>query len=414
MRSRDSGPAMVLQARPVTAPAPTADIILAGGGLASGLLALRLKRARPDLRVAIVERAASIGEGHTWSAFESDIQPSARAWVEPLFAHRWDSYDVRFPAHARTLSTPYATMTADRLHAAVTQAVGEGVMLHAEAAELTPAGVVLRDGRALSAPAVVDARGPEGRGGALKLGFQKFVGLEVETAEPHGVSRPVIMDADLPQTDGYRFLYLLPFSPTRLLVEDTRYADGAALDLDTVAAEARAYAQAKGWRIVQEVRREHGVLPVALAGDIEAFWRAASADGVARAGLRAALFHPTTGYSLPDAVRLAERVGAHLEAGGALTTAALAGLSRTLSTELWEARGFYRLLNRMLFRAAEPGERYRVLQRFYRLPEPLIRRFYAGEATAMDKLRVLTGRPPVPVGRAVGCLSEQRLMEEAA
>ena len=61
----------------------------------------------------------------------------------------------------------------------------------------------------------------------------------------------------------------------------------------------------------------------------------------------------------------------------------------------------------MLFRAARPGERYRVLERFYGLSEPLIGRFYAANLTGMDKLRILSGKPPVPVGAALRCLGEQ-------
>ena len=44
------------------------------------------------------------------------------------------------------------------------------------------------------------------------------------------------------------------------------------------------------------VREECGSLPIPLGGDIGAFWR----DDVVRLGMRAGLFHPTTGYSLPD------------------------------------------------------------------------------------------------------------------
>ncbi len=55
----------------------------------------------------------------------------------------------------------------------------------------------------------------------------------------------------------------------------------------------------------------------------------------------------------------------------------------------------------MLFRAAEPAQRYRILERFYRLPEPLIGRFYAGQSTLLDRLRILLGKPPVPIGRAI-------------
>ena len=84
------------------------------------------------------------------------------------------------------------------------------------------------------------------------------------------------------------------------------------------------------------------MLPVAMGGDFNAFWP--EAESVSRIGIRGGFFHPTTGYSLPDAVRVAM----------------------------------------------------------------LIARFYAGRLTALDKLRILSGRPPVPVGRAMTALRERR------
>jgi len=59
----------------------------------------------------------------------------------------------------------------------------------------------------------------------------------------------------------------------------------------------------------------------------------------------------------------------------------------------------------MLFRAAEPEERYRILERFYRLSPSLIGRFYAGRSTMTDKARILTGKPPVPIVRAVRAIA---------
>jgi lycopene beta-cyclase len=47
-----------------------------------------------------------------------------------------------------------------------------------------------------------------------------------------------------------------------------------------------------------------------------------------------------------------------------------------------------------------------VLQRFYRLRSALIGRFYAGQSTLSDKLRILSGKPPVPLGRALKVLKE--------
>ena len=62
------------------------------------------------------------------------------------------------------------------------------------------------------------------------------------------------------------------------------------------------------------------------------------------------------------------------------------------------------MLTKMLFAAARPEERYRVLQRFYRLPEPLIERFYSGRSTLADRMRVLAGKPPVPLLAAMRSL----------
>ena len=70
----------------------------------------------------------------------------------------------------------------------------------------------------------------------------------------------------------------------------------------------------------------------------------------------------------------------------------------------WVATRFYRALGRMLFDAAEPDLRYRIFERFYRLPQPLIERFYAARSTPLDKARVLCGKPPVPIGRALHAL----------
>jgi lycopene beta-cyclase len=113
------------------------------------------------------------------------------------------------------------------------------------------------------------------------------------------------------------------------------------------------------------------------------------------------LFHPLTSYSLPDAVRsaiwLAEK---------APLDHRLAAATRTRARRHWKRGAFYRLLSALLFRAAEPEKRYRVLERFYRLSGPLIGRFYAGESRLSDKLRILSGKPPVPLGRAIKVLKE--------
>lgn len=379
-------------------PALRADVVLVGGGLANGLIALRLRALRPELKVVILERDERLGGQHTWSHFTSDVSPGISAWLDPLIAHRWDGYEVRFPAHARSLTTPYASITSDRFHAVVAAAVGDGVLC-GRAVDMLGEDRVTFSGGVVEAPCVIDGRGPA-PAPHLALGWQKFLGQELELGAPHGLTRPVVMDATVDQLDGYRFLYTLPLSPTRLLVEDTRYSDGEALDRAALAADIAAYAVSQGWRVKALVREEIGILPIALAGDIDAHWRDAS---TAQVGLRAALFQPITGYSLPDAARLADEVAAL----PVLTTATVRACVEARSKQRWAERAYYRLLNRMLFKAAAPGRRFVVLERFYRLGQGLIERFYAGRISLADKARILIGKPPVPIPAALAVLSEQ-------
>ena len=373
------------------------DLLLVGGGLANSLIAWRLLTLRPEVDLVVLERGEQLGGHHTWSFHEADLTPDQHHWLAPLVAHSWDHQEIRFPSLRRRIGARYLTATSGRLREVVGEALGSRLRTGVEVSQVLPHEVVLGDGTRLSAGAVVDGRGDPGNR-HLVLGFQKFLGLTLELEGDHELPGPILMDATVPQRDGFRFLYTLPFSARRVLVEDTRYSDGPALDHAEMREAIREYAQDQGWRPARIVDEEEGALPIVLSGDIEAFWE--SGAGVPRSGMRAALFHPTTGYSLPEAVRLADAIAASPDLGHPT----LYALTRARSREAWRRHRFFRLLNRMLYRAAEPGQRYRVLEHFYRLPEDLVGRFYAGRPTFWDKLRILSGRPPVPLGRALRAL----------
>ena len=369
--------------------------MIAGGGLAGCLAALALAKLRPEEPILLVEQEMRFGGNHVWSFFDSDVAPEDRWLVEPFVAARWDSYDVRFPERARTLDTAYNSSRSELLDRLVRDRLpSHCYRLGRSITDLTPRSITVGDER-IEASAVIDARGAA-QLGALELGWQKFVGRDYRTEGPHGLDRPIVMDACVDQSDGYRFVYCLPFAEDRLLIEDTYYSAEPTLQTKAVGARIEAYAAARGWSLGTVEKEEVGVLPVAMGGDFDAFWPAG--DGQARIGLRGGFFHPTTGYSLPDAVRVAMLIARQADFGG------LAGVLRAEALRLWRERGFYRLLDRMLFRAAAPEERYRVLQHFYRLPAEVIERFYAGQSTLGDKMRILSGRPPVPLGRALRAL----------
>ncbi len=378
-------------------------LIIAGGGLAGCLAALALAERRPDVHFLIVEEGERFGGNHVWSYFDGDVGESDRWLIEPLAGTRWSDHEVRFPGRRRTLHFGYNSLRSADLDSRMRSALPpDRYRLGSRIAEVAPDGVTLASGERLAATAVIDARGA-GPLPKLDLAWQKFVGLTCRFEADHGSSRPVIMDACVEQEDGYRFVYSLPFSATEMLVEGTYYSTSPVLDVPLVRCRVKSHLRRRGLEPVEILAQEAGVLPILLGGRLEDLW-SESEPPVARLGLRGGFFHPTTGYSLPDAVRNAALLAEQPE----YSSAALHALFRGRSAGLWRQRVFYQRLNRMLFRAAEPKRRYRVLEHFYRLPEPLIARFYAGRLTALDKLRILSGRPPVPVGRAMTALRERR------
>jgi lycopene beta-cyclase len=371
------------------------DVLLVGGGLANSLIALEMKSRRPDLRVVMLERRTERDVDHTWCVFKTDL--SDRSWdlLSPLFDNVWPSYDIAFPTHSRRLATPYARLTSERLGERIEAVLGADLVRGAAVSAVTPSGADCDDGRRFFAPLVIDGRGFTGSA-ALRLAYQKFVGLEVELDRPHELNAPIVMDATVAQLDGFRFLYVLPLATDRLLIEDTRYSNGSNLDVAALTAEAHCYAAVHGWTIKAVARSETGVLPVVLDGDIGRFWRE-TVPGVPTVGVAGAFFHPTTGYSLPFAARVATAIADHPKP----TSDTVRRLTERMSKQGWARGRLYRGLNRMMFEVAEPENRYRVLQRFYTLPWGLIERFYASRLSPPDQLRILVGKPPIPMAPAL-------------
>ena len=377
-------------------------LLIAGGGLSGCLAALAMARARPEVPILLVEEGERFGGNHTWSFFDTDVEAGDRWLLDGLVAHRWQGYYVAFPGHSRRLKTGYASIRSEDLDRLVRERLRpDQYRLGTKIAAVRDNELLLLGGEKIRADGAIDARGAANLS-MLDLGWQKFLGREYRFAMPHGVDRPVVMDATVDQSDGYRFVYCLPFSETRMLVEDTYYTDGPELDPAAIGERLDAYLAKRRWQPVEMERQESGVLPVAIGGDFGSFWRVGGAR-VAKFGMRGGFFHPTTGYTFPDAVRTASMLAKQRD----LTGSVLHDVFEAHATQLWKKRDFYRTLNTMLFRAAGPAERYKVLERFYRLDPALIERFYAGQSSMFDRVRILSGKPPIPIGKAMSALNQR-------
>ena len=376
------------------------DVAIVGGGLAGGLTALAIHRASPDLSLGLFEAGDSFGGNHRWSWFEGDLDARGTALLKGFAKAQWPGgNEVRFPHHSRRLASDYRSLGSRDFDAALRRELPqEAIRTGSRVKGLDEAGITLETGERIAARAVVDCR-DAGPSEHLTGGWQVFLGQHLRTAEPHGIERPVIMDATVEQPGAYRFVYLLPLGPEEIFVEDTYYADSPALDEQLLRERIAHYAARKGWdaKVLDE---ETGVLPVITGGDFDAYRASLSTPGVALAGARGGFVHPLTSYTMPIAVENALAI-ADAATGD---PAQIPDFVELRAQEHWRRTSYYRLLGKMLFEAAEPEERYRVFERFYRLPEPLIERFYAARSTRMDKLRILTGKPPVPVSRAIKAL----------
>jgi lycopene beta-cyclase len=183
----------------------------------------------------------------------------------------------------------------------------------------------------------------------------------------------------------------LPFSARRVLVEDTIYSENALLDHAQCERGILSYAARNGARIARVLRREFGVLPLPIRASASSSPSPPSSRSRAeplRVGYRGGFFHVVTGYSLPIAVRVALAVARSPTPDDA--RAAVASVARDLGPQ----QRFGRLLNRLMFDAMPAASRWTAFERFYRLPDETIARFYASRSTWRDQARVLVGRPP--------------------
>lgn len=386
------------------------DVVIVGGGLAGGLIALALHRHAPGCRFVVIEAGRTFGGHHRWSWFETDIRAGARGLMAGFDLNGWDEgYDITFPAYTRTLPTSYRSLTSAEFHAKlIAELPAECVMLQTKAAALDADGVTLADGTRIAGRRVIDCR-PFRASAALSGGWQVFLGQHFRCEEPHGLTRPVIMDASVDQLaphgngEAYRFVYVLPLSPTEVFVEDTYYADQPRMDAEVLKGRVAEYAHRHGWK-GEVVDQEAGILPVITGGDFNAALTEIAIPGVALAGARGGFSHPLTSYTLPFAVDNALAIAHLIAKRSALTGEDLAAFCQRRAKRHWRTTAYYRLLSRMLFEAAEPGKRVVVFEHFYALQGRLVERFYAGRSTWTDRLRILTGKPPVAIPRAIRAL----------
>ena len=377
------------------------DYILVGGGLQSGLLVLALRHYQPTAKVLLVERDCQLGGNHTWSFHPKDVSPSAIEWISPAVEVRWPSYRVRVGGFEKQIELEYASISTPHFIKTVEESLDgfgsnpQGVLLlRTDVTEIGERHIATSCGDSYHGRLVIDCRGPKSvlERPFSQNGHQKFWGFEIALQSDWPFPGPVVMDDRIDQSDGFRFIYSLPFDRRRVLVEDTRFANGSDIDREDCLQQVSSYLQAIGVENWSIIREEQGILPMPFSGERLPGTNANTSERVHQSvlagGYAGGWFHAATGYSFPLAIAFAETVARNTPETAMDAVRHLGAAHRSRSR-------FGRFLNRLLFCLVKPTKRYQIFRRFYKvLSKEAIARFYSHQFTIGDAFRIVVGMPP--------------------
>lgn len=372
------------------------DLAIIGGGLSGGLIALAARLAQPERRVILIEAAPALGGNHLWSFIDSDVDDKAKALLQPLVNYGWREFQVVFPRYKRALPHSFYSIRSDRFDEALREAMPhESILTGRRAMGVSADGVILEDGTMIAARGVVDARGPADLS-LLDLHYRKFVGYELTLDGPHSVRRATLIDAAADPAEGFQYMTMLPIESDRLFIEDVRYEGHVELDMADHGQRIVNHAARFGWRIRSSARGHAGIIPIALGGDFDDYWKSGG-EGVAKVGLRAGLFHPVSGNTLADAARTAWMIAEAQDWSGA----ALHRMLHAHAAKCWARRAYYRRFAEQMVRRTAVADSYRLLESLYTMDSDLIARFHGMKLGFADRVALSVGDGPMPLGAAL-------------
>lgn len=325
------------------------SVAILGAGLAGLSLADALLDEDPACAIVLVDRRRAWGRDRTWCTWETESVRFA-----PLADARWWEWRTcrgDQSAVQRTTRFPYLHIGSRALYDVVLDRLdrdprvvvrtGERVLAVRDGAD---GGQVLTDRESFSADHVIDALGPRspllaGRPEPTHVLAQRFLGWEVQTETPaFDPASATLMDFRAPESGALTFIYVLPFTATRALVEHTtigpRNASGPSTERrrELLRSELGERLAIRDWEVLHE---ERGEIPMGGRS------HATGAGGrVISVGAAAGAIRASSGYAFSRTQRHVERVAEALARGetptGTPGSARLAALDRIFLAALCE------------------------------------------------------------------------------
>lgn len=277
------------------------DYLIVGGGAAGLSLAYHISQEPKlaDKRVLLIEPEVKDQNDRTWS-FWTDTP----TLFDGIVAHEWGKIAFRSPQVEQVFTLArhrYKMIRGLDFYTFVEQALAASPQFRrvqgiVETLENTATGIVAQtgNGESFQAKFAFDSRPPQlqKRPDKYRYLLQHFVGWEVETTTPVFNPETVeFMDFRGEQQHEARFIYVLPFSENRALVEYTLFS-GKVLPKAEYEAAMREYLSSLGVADFRIVAEEVGAIPMTDHP-------LPSTDGthIINLGTRAGRAKPSTGYA---------------------------------------------------------------------------------------------------------------------
>ncbi len=296
----------------------TVDLIIIGGGCAGLSLAMRLAQLKSDAPTTLVlESRSAYHNDRTW-CFWRNPELDFDAMVQ----HHWTKIRVRSPDDVTVLdcqTAPYQLLPSHIFYreAETTLAASSKMRLLKQATVLgqpqknADGWSVPTDRGNFQARMIVDTRpDPHLKASDTQM-WQSFYGEEVECdADVYDPTIADLMDFSQGCTGMVKFLYVLPMSKRRALVEMTVFSPGP-MSRESLQAECKSAVEAcvKGERF-RTARSEHGILPMGNPKYVDT-----REESYVRVGLHAGAARASTGYAFQRIQRWAVLCAAQLAKG---------------------------------------------------------------------------------------------------
>jgi len=296
------------------------DIIIAGAGAAGLSLLWHLLNSRSDhirnASILVADRSLTPSNDKTWCFWDTESMPFA-----DLVHHTWDKLEVK--AHGHLFS---GDLDRHNYHCMRSVDYSENILALAESRDnVTLIETAIKDfscngskalmqteERTFSATWIFQSalKPPGFHGSRVDISLiQHFLGWEIETKSPlFDPQKATLMDFDINQDNGVAFMYLLPFTDKKVLIEHTLFSSALLTD-EQYEEGIRSYLEST-YRLQENdytiVRKEKGVIPME-----DRRYSSEWCEGVFNTGTVGGLTKPSTGYTFTRIHRQsAEIVGA--------------------------------------------------------------------------------------------------------